>query len=64
MEGIENIGKEETTEIYISDQSKNIFAGNGKMGKIYGYHGLYWYRFNDINWNIYGRVYGFYGHCI
>ena len=43
MEGIENIGKDETTELYISDQSKNYLLETSKWAKfidIIGFIGI------------------------
>jgi len=43
MEGIENIGRDETTELYISDQSKNHLRETAKWAKfiaIIGFIGL------------------------
>lgn len=43
MEGIENIGKDETTELYLSDQSKNYLSETAKWAKfiaIIGFIGI------------------------
>ena len=43
MKGIENIGKDETTELYISDQSKNYLMETSKWAKfiaIIGFIGI------------------------
>ena len=43
MEGIENIGKDETSELYLSDQSKNYLSETAKWAKfiaIIGFIGI------------------------